>query len=144
MPPRPDLESWPSDGSLPAHAQAYVEWYCTPEFARAELGLPVSEAEWCRVNNFDNSSPRKWRGKRNVKKAIERQFAESNVSPDRVQAVVEAMHKAATQGDTKAAALFLQYIDRLAPKRVVIEDRRIESLSDEEFQQEVEKVLAGA
>ena len=71
----------------------------------------------------------------------EQRLAELNVSPDRIQAVVDALWAAASRGDTKAASLYLQYVDRLQPKRVVIEDARVASLSDDELRAELDALL---
>ena len=93
----------------------YIEWLCDPERRGSKVG-------WARDHGV----------------------AELNISPDRIQMVVDALHRAAAGGDTKAAQLYLQYVDRLQPKRVVIEDARVASLSDEELAAELQSLLGEA
>ena len=54
------------------------------------------------------------------------------------------MYRQASQGDVKAAALYLQYIDKFTPKRrVMVDDQRDASgLSDIELAAELEELVA--
>ena len=62
-----------------------------------------------------------------------------NVHPERTQGVVDALHRAAVDGDVKAASLYLQYIEKFTPKRrlVVDDDRLVSGLSDAELSAEL-------
>lgn len=115
----------------------YIEWLCDPERRGSKVG-------WARDHGVAESTVYKWSKDRWFKAAYEQRLAELNISPDRIQMVVDALHRAAAGGDTKAAQLYLQYVDRLQPKRVVIEDARVASLSDEELAAELQSLLGEA
>ena len=54
---------------------------------------------------------------------------------------MDSLHKAAVNGDVKAANLYLQYIDRFTPKRIVRnEDAETKSLSDEDLLAELQSL----
>ena len=74
----------------------------------------------------------------------DRRAAELNVHPERTQRVIDALFASAAGGDTKAAALYLQYVDKFTPKRrVVIDDERDALLlSDGDLVAEIEAELA--
>jgi hypothetical protein len=114
-----------------------------PRWERPE-GL-TSQAKWARAHGFAPETVSMWKKDSRVKAAIQKRCDELNLSPDRIQDVMNAIFKAATEGDMKAATLFLQHADRLAPQRTIIEDRRVSSLSDEELRAELAQVglLAG-
>ena len=121
-------------GPLTALQLEYVEWLCDPE-------RQGSKKEWARAHGIAESTVFRWQNDRSFKATYEQRLAELNVSPDRIQAVVDALWAAASRGDTKAASLYLQYVDRLQPKRVVIEDARVTGLSDEELREELDALL---
>jgi len=52
----------------------------------------------------------------------------------------DSIYRAAQGGDMKAATLYLQHADRLAPKRIVIEDRTLASMSDDELAKQLQAV----
>jgi hypothetical protein len=58
--------------------------------------------------------------------------------------VIDALFAAAAGGDIKAAALYLQYVDKFTPKRrIVVDDERDAlSLSDGDLVAEIEAELA--
>lgn len=134
---------WPADGSLPPHVAEFVEWLVLPKWERPEDER--SQVAWAKKHGFDRMTLTAWKKDKRVKAAIEKRCDELNLSPDRAQEVMNAIFRAATEGDMKAAQLFLQHADRLKPNRVVIEDRRIADLSDDELRDEMSRLglLAG-
>jgi hypothetical protein len=127
---------WPLDGSLPDYVQAYVEWLVTPDWERP--ADQKSESAYLRVNHHGTNQGTLWRKDKRVQREIEKRCQELNLSTDRIQEVISAIFKAAKNGDMKAAQLYLQHVDKLAPKRVVIEDARLSEMSDEELRRELE------
>jgi len=127
---------WPEDGSLPEHVQRFVEWLITPRTER--LPDEGSQRQWAKKWGVAAETTSTWKRDPRVKRAIEQRCDELNVSVDRIQAVVNTLFKNAENGDVKAAQLYLQYVDRLAPKRVVIEDRRLSDMSDDELARELQ------
>lgn len=112
----------------------YIEWLCDPE-------RKGSKKAWAEENGVSETTIHRWQNEYVFKQAYEQRLAELNISPDRIQAVVDALHRAAKTGDTKAASLYLQYVDRLQPKRVVIEDARVGNLSDDALAAELEALI---
>ena len=123
-------------GVLSEKQLAYIGWLCDPE-------REGSKAQWATANNMSVRTLYNWVNDRWFKVAYEQRLAELNISPDRIQVVIDALHAAAKRGDTKAASLYLQYVDRLSPKRIIIEDVRVSSMSDEELRLELEELLEG-
>ena len=68
-------------------------------------------------------------------KEWDRRAAELNINPERVQSVIDSLWQRASDGDVKAASLYLQYIEKFTPKRkVVVDDERdVAGFSDEEL-----------
>lgn len=126
---------WPEDGSLPERVQRFVEWLLTPKQERDPD--EQSQRAWAQKYGVATETTSTWKRDPRVRKAIEKRADELNVSVDRIQSVVNALFKNAENGDVKAAALYLQYVDRLAPKRVIIEDRRLSDMSDDELAKEL-------
>lgn len=118
---------WPPDGSLPEKVAEFVEWTISPD------RQPKYLKDWAAEHDVTVASVHRWRKDKRVQDAIGKRAAELNINPETTQDIVNAIRKKALEGDMKAAALFLQYTERLAPKRVVIQDQRIENLSAEEF-----------
>lgn len=101
--------------------------------------IPATQYEWAEEHDMHPDSLTRIKRDPRFIKEWEKRAAEKNISVDRVQRVVDALFQQATiGGDVKAAQLYLQYIDRFTPKsRVVIEDRTLSDMSDEELAREV-------
>lgn len=100
---------------------------------------PATRKEWAAQNGVHEDTPKRWKRDRRFKEEWERRAREKNISVDRVQSVVDSLHRAAINGDVKAASLYLQYIDRFVPKQVIkVEDRDTVNLSDEELLAELQ------
>ena len=92
---------WPKDGSIPEYVQRYVDWLVMPRWERPkELS---SEKAWAVANGFSTGSLSSWKKDARVKAAIQRRCDELNLSPDRIQDVMNAIFRAATEGGMKAA-----------------------------------------
>lgn len=121
---------------MPEHVSHFIDWLLTPEWERPE-GCK-SQAEYQRTMGVSPSSITGWKRKASVKRAIQARADELNLSTEKIQEVIASVHRAAVRGDVKAAALYLQHADKLAPKRIVIEDKTIAGLSDEELHERLE------
>jgi len=130
MKPRP--QEWPHDGTLPANVQEFLEWLLTPTFDRE----PRTQAEWGRQHGgIHPNTMSQWKRDKRFREAFDKRAQELNLSPYRIQEVLDGVFKAAASGDMKAAQLYLQHVNQLAPKRLVIEDRSIAALSDAELRE---------
>jgi hypothetical protein len=126
---------WPKDGSVPDYVQDWINWLLTPKAERRD-DQQTLEA-YCITQNINPDTTRSWRQRNRVRQAINRTADELNLSTERIQRVIDAMFKEAEKGDTKAAALVLQYADKLQPKRIIIEDRTLGGMSDEELRRQL-------
>ncbi len=70
---------------------------------------PTQKA-WAEQNGVAPQTAANWKGEPEFRAAWEKRLAQLNVSPDRTQAVVNAMFKRAEGGDTTAAKLYLEYV----------------------------------
>lgn len=105
---------------------------------------PARTEDWALAHDVHKDTVRRWKRDPRFQAEWERRAREKNVSVDRVQDVVDALHRRAVGGDVKAASLYLQYVDRFLPKRkVVVEGRDTSELSDEELLQEVRDLWDG-
>ena len=114
---------------------AFIEWLVDP----SPKSVKGSQAEFCRGRGIDISNPRKWKRSKPFRDALQARLDELNVAPDRIQEVVNALFVQATEGNTKAAELYLRYVERLQPQKVVVQ-RDAAELSDEELAAALESV----
>jgi hypothetical protein len=114
--------------------EAFLDWYCIPLSERApELR---TQEMFAHELNVHHQTLQLWRKQDWFQNAYRQRMDIMNQGPERLQAIADALYEKAREGDTKAAALYFQYTGRLKPAetKVVIEDRRIEELSDSELQ----------
>lgn len=105
----------------------FMTWLIDP-------GRVGTQAEWARSHGVTEATLSNWKRSPDFKRELERKLAEINVNPIRIQKVVDAMWDKAAQGDTKAAELYLRYIEKLQPQRPVLEDDTdVSKLSDQEL-----------
>jgi hypothetical protein len=107
------------DGSdvMPPMQREFVEWLLL-----GHERLPLSYAAWASEHGVHTDSLRRWKRNPRFIREWDRRASEVNVSPERVQGVVDALWRKAQGGDVKAAGLYLQYVDKFTPKRRVVVD----------------------
>ena len=115
---------------MPARWQEFLDW-----LLRGPEREPRTQREWAAENDMHEDSLRRIKRDARFIKEWDRRAAELNINPERVQSVIDSLWQRASDGDVKAASLYLQYIDKFTPKRrVVVDDERdAEGLSDEEL-----------
>ena len=111
------------------------------------LGLdrsPATQKEWAAENDVHEDSLRRWKRDARFVREWDRRAAELNVHPERTQRVIDSLFAQASQGDVKAASLYLQYVEKFTPKRrlVVDDERDALGLSDAELADELEALVA--
>jgi hypothetical protein len=120
---------------LPDQWTEFIDWLVDPE------RQPRTQKEWAVLNGLNPDSVTRWKRNPDFLRQWESRARELNVSVERTQAVVNSLFAQAVQGDTKAASLYLQYIDKFTPKqRIVMEDAEVEGLSDAELLAELERL----
>jgi hypothetical protein len=121
-------ESKSKSWRMPELQSQFLDWMLT------DPKEPKTRAEWCELNGVHIDTPKKWKRDKRFQEEWDKRAREKNISVDRVQSVVDSLHAAAVNGDVKAASLYLQYIDRFTPKKVVkVEDSDTKALSDDEL-----------
>jgi len=139
----PDTK-WRKDESgnlvMPTAQSDYLDWLLTDEHER----FPDTEAEWSRLYEVARDTVKKWRQDRRFKEAWERRATEKNISPDRLQKVIDVLYRSAVgTGDVAAAKQFLLYAEKLMPPKTVQRDASVAHMTDVELRAEVEGILAG-
>lgn len=130
---------------LPDNQRRFMEWCATPSYGR----VPPYATEWAAAEGLAYDTVRKWKQKPVFKRELEKLLAELNVSPDRLQKIVETLYKKATDSDdrdcVKSAQLYMQYVDKLQPTKVLVQtsERDTAALSDEELRDELLASAAG-
>jgi hypothetical protein len=120
---------------LPDQWSEFIDWLVDP------VRVPATQKEWAVLNGVSPDTISRWKRHPDFVREWEGRARQLNVGVERTQAVVNALFGAATSGDTKAASLYLQYIDKFTPKhRVVVEDGEVSGLSDAELLAELERL----
>ena len=122
-----------------------VDWALYLDWLLDEGREPATSKAWAEANGYNDRTVRRWKADIRFIREWDRRAAELNVHPERTQGVVDALHRAAVDGDVKAASLYLQYIEKFTPKRrlVVDDDRLVSGLSDAELSAELAGLMEG-
>ena len=120
---------------MPKNWQKLLEW-----LLQGNEREPRTQRDWATDNKIHEDSIRRIKRDARFIKEWDKRAAELNINPERVQSVIDSLWQRASDGDVKAASLYLQYIDKFTPKRkVVVDDERdIEGYSDEELAEALE------
>lgn len=101
-----------------------------------------SQAKWGKANGVAEATITKWKKDPKFRQAWSTELAKRNVSPDRVQTVIDAMFEKAQLGDTTAAKLVLDYTNRFAPPTELEAADDASELSDAELEAEYARLVA--
>jgi hypothetical protein len=120
---------------LPEMWSEFIDWLVDPNRS------PATQQEWAVLHGVHGDSTSRWKHNPDFIREWEARAQRLNVGVERTQAVVNSLYAQAVKGDTKAASLYLQYIDKFTPKqRLVVEDAEVEGLSDEELLAELDRI----
>ena len=116
--------------TLDHRQEKYLQWLMVP----ASLREPASKNAYAAANGLDSSTLRRWEKKAAFKAEWEKRVAELQGSPERTQRLLDSLYEAGLNGDNKAAQLYLQATNRLAPTQIKVEHTKVISeLSDAEL-----------
>lgn len=117
----------------PARIVEFVTWYVwlrvSGETAKA-YGLEHDTSE---------QTINRWMRDPRVVTLIETGLQASNAGPEKVQAILERLHRDAVEGSIGAARLYLETVDRLAPRRVEVTVRDARDLTTEQLRAELRR-----
>jgi hypothetical protein len=118
------------DNTLDTRQEKYLHWLTLP----APLREPATKQAFADQNNLDSSTLRRWEKKPAFKAEWERRVSELQGSPERTQRLLDSLYEAGLNGDNKAAQLYLQATNRLAPTQIKVEHTQtVSELSDAEL-----------
>jgi hypothetical protein len=119
-----------NEPTLDTRQEKYLQWLMMPPSHR----IPKTKQEFADENGLDSSTLRRWDKKPAFKAEWEKRVAELQDSPERTQRLLDALYEAGLNGDNKAAQLYLQATNRLAPTQIKVEhSQSISELSDAEL-----------
>jgi len=117
---------------MPSAPAAFLEWLLS--FPRD----PATQEEYAKQHDLAPRTLRRWKADPRFRKEWEARSNDLNLSIERVQSVIDNLHKIASEradaAGVKAAMAYLEFVDRYTPrKRIVVEDDRIETMTQEEL-----------
>lgn len=119
--------------------QKFIDWLVEP----AQTRKPKTQVEFAETIHASPSTLTKWKKDQKFREAWDATLYELNISPDRIQDVIDSMWAQACRGNVKAAELYLKYTDRFRDVRTIEHvQSSVEELSDEELEAEYKGFLS--
>lgn len=115
---------------LDQRQENYINWLCTPPQERE----PASKEAYAALIGVNVSTLRRWEKKDVFRKAWQGKVDDVQGSPERSQRLLDTLYEKALGGDIKAAQLYLQATNRMAPPSVTLKSEKAATeLSDSEL-----------
>lgn len=116
---------------LDSRQEAYIGWLCTPPSER----IPASKEKYADSIGVNISTLRRWEKKDVFRKEWQSKVDDVQGSPERSQRLLDTLYEKALGGDIKAAQLYLQATNRMAPPTLTVKsETNIGQLSDKELE----------
>ena len=116
---------------LDSRQEAYIGWLCTPPSER----MPASKEKYADSIGVNISTLRRWEKKEVFRKEWQSKVDDVQGSPERSQRLLDTLYEKALGGDIKAAQLYLQATNRMAPPTLTVKsETNIGQLSDKELE----------
>lgn len=124
----------PKRTELTATQLEFVEWLCDMERQGTQVAFAAD-------HGVAGATLTTWKRDPLFIEHWNNRLKELNVHPVRIQRVLDAIWTAAIGGDTKAASLYLQYVERFTPKQqIIVRDKAISEMSDSELADSLREV----
>lgn len=115
---------------LDARQEAYINWLCTAPQERD----PATKEAYADMVGVNVTTLRRWEKKDVFRKAWQSRVDDVQGSPERSQRLLDTLYDRAIGGDIKAAQLYLQATNRMAPPTVNVKtEKGSAELSDSEL-----------
>ena len=115
---------------LDARQEAYINWLCTAPQERD----PATKEAYADMIGVNVTTLRRWEKKDVFRKAWQTRVDDVQGSPERSQRLLDTLYDRAIGGDIKAAQLYLQATNRMAPPTVNVKtEKGSAELSDAEL-----------
>lgn len=122
---------------LDSRQEEYLAWLCTAPSERE----PASKEAYAADLGVNVSTLRRWEKKDVFRKAWQTRVDEVQGSPERSQRLLDTLYAKALEGDIKAAQLYLQATNRMAPPTMTVKtERATAELSDKELDELISAV----
>ena len=116
---------------LDSRQEAYIGWLCTPPAERS----PASKEKYADSIGVNISTLRRWEKKDVFRKEWQSKVDDVQGSPERSHRLLDTLYEKALGGDIKAAQLYLQATNRMAPPTLTVKsETNIGQLSDKELE----------
>jgi len=116
---------------LDSRQEAYIGWLCTPPSERT----PASKEKYAQSIGVNITTLRRWEKKDVFRKEWQSKVDDVQGSPERSQRLLDTLYEKALGGDIKAAQLYLQATNRMAPPTLTVKsETNIGQLSDKELE----------
>lgn len=126
-----------SENTLDERQEKYLNWLLVP----APMREPKTQEAYAVIEGVDTTTLRRWQKKPHFKAEWQKRVEELQGSPERTQKLLDTIYQRALGGDNKAAQLYLQATNRLAPTQVnVTHTQSLAEISDSDL----EDLIAGA
>ncbi len=125
------------ENTLDERQEKYLNWLLVPQGYRT----PPTQEAYAKVEGVDPVTLRRWQKKPHFKAEWEKRVQELQGSPERTQKLLDEIYNRALQGDNKAAQLYLQATNRLAPQTVNINHTQsLSEISDKDLEELIASV----
>lgn len=125
------------ESTLDERQEKYLNWLLVPQGYRN----PPTQEAYAKTEGVDPVTLRRWQKKPHFKNEWEKRVQELQGSPERTQKLLDEIYERALQGDNKAAQLYLQATNRLAPTTVnVNHSQSLSEISDKDLEELISSV----
>ncbi len=116
---------------LDERQEKYLNWLLVP----APHRTPKTQEAYAKAEGIDVTTLRRWQKKPHFKNEWQKRVEELQGSPERTQKLLDEIYQRALGGDNKAAQLYLQATNRLAPQQVnITHTQSLAEISDSDLE----------
>ena len=127
------------DNILDERQEKYLNWLIVPSKHRQ----PATQEAYAKAENIDTTTLRRWQKKPHFKAEWQKRVEDLQGSPERTQKLLDEIYARALGGDNKAAQLYLQATNRLAPQQVnITHTQSLAEISDSDLEDLIASVAS--
>lgn len=129
-----------NDSGLSEQQEAFLDWLVDPTVREGD----ESQNAFAKRLGVNPGTLSKWRKTVSFRKEWERRLAETNVSPDRLQDLMDVLYlQGKHDGNVKAIELYMKLVDRMTPdKTLIVQEKPAADLTDAELAAQLEEQAA--
>ena len=124
---------------LDERQEKYLNWLVVP----APMRQPATQEAYAKQEGVDSATLRRWQKKPYFKAEWQKKVEELQGSPERTQKLMDTIYQRALGGDNKAAQLYLQATNKLAPQQVnITHTQSLAEISDKDLEELIASVAS--